>query len=241
MSNSEKNRTSGHKVNVTVVKKKPSSGLNEPVQHKVNVRVVKKRKRFTRRWKIQLVVVVLILGGIWFVMRTISAPVTGHDVAASDMLQTNIPAKAKPDTSATTINDNQYFQLALPAGYKAQASNQAVPGLSYQKTIIKPGAFGSIIINIAIKPIPGGGLASDSSYNLRVQSPAHYKVSHQTIDGGDVVIFNDAQSAAVVAFWSHGGYLATISLNAGINNPASDDNADIVRALQPILDAWKWR
>jgi hypothetical protein len=241
MSDSKKNKSLTQKVNVTVVKKKRAPEPAEPAPHKVNVRVIKKKRKFSRRRKIIIIFMLLIIGGIWLAFRTISAPVTGHDVAASDKLQTITPRKAKPDTSATSIKDNQYFQLELPAGYKAQANNQPVPGLSYQKTIIKPGAFGSIIINIAIKPVPEGGLAGDSSYSLRTKSPAHYKMSHQTAGGSDVVIFNDAESAAVVAFWLHGGYLATISLNSGINNPASDDNVDIVRALQPVLSAWQWR
>jgi hypothetical protein len=89
--------------------------------------------------------------------------------------------------------------------------------------------------------MPEGGLAGDSSFRLREKDTGRYQLSSQAAGSDIIHIANDKQSAAVVAFWPHGGYLATISVSSGVDNPSSDDNATQIKALQPLLKAWQWR
>jgi hypothetical protein len=89
--------------------------------------------------------------------------------------------------------------------------------------------------------MPEGGLAGDSSYKLRQQKAERYRLTTQSISGEAIQIANDAESAAVVAFWPHGGYLATISISSGVSNPSSNDNAAELSVLQPLLKAWRWQ
>ena len=185
------------------------------------------------RWLLVLTVVSLLIVGV---VRHVSAPVHGRNVAVDVKLQPKRQTTATPP--ATTVQAD-YFQLDLPTGYKPQAA-QTVPGLLYAQTLVKPSTMGSLLINIGIKNLPEGGLSGDSSYRLREQS-ARYRLSSQTVHGETVQIANDAESAAVVAFWPHGGYLATISISSGLGNPAADDNATELAALQPLLKAWQWR
>jgi hypothetical protein len=185
------------------------------------------------RWLIGLL---LLLTVVIVVFRVISAPVHGRQVPVDRQL-TPKPHVTAPTLPASNVQSN-YFDLPLPAGYKPQAA-QAVPGLLYSQTILKPSSFGSLLINISLKPLPEGGLAADSSYRLRQQT-SRYHLTSQSVDGDTVQLANDTESAAIVAFWPHGGYLATISVSSGLGNPAADDNRQELKALQPLLTAWQW-
>ena len=197
------------------------------------------KKRLSRKRKVQLCSALLLLIAMWFGWRQLNAPVSGHPVITKDSPKPKA-LKPKANTSATSL-DNAYFQLSLSNGYRPQSASLAVPGLLYQQTIIKPSVYGSTIINIAIKDVPEGGLAGDPSYQLRVRSPARYAITQQIINGESVVVASDAQSAAMVAFWVHGGYLATISVSSGLANPSSDGNSEQLKVLQPLLAAWGWK
>jgi len=194
------------------------------------------RSRRARSW---LVLVVLLLAAVIAMVRFLSAPSQGHITSVHDQLtkaQTTPKQKLAP---ATTIS-NDYFSLPLPPGYVQQGAS-VPPGLLFAQTVTKSGALGSLIIGIAVKPMPDGGLSGDSSFQLRQQQTARYALSTQQIDGDTLHIANDKTSAAVVAFWPHSKYLATLSISSGLDNPSSDDNADELAALQPLLAAWQWR
>lgn len=199
--------------------------------HRVRLRI--KRPRW--RW-LMLTVVVLAVVGFGHV---ISAPSQGHEVTVDTKLSPTLSQPAAAPTPASNLSST-YFTLALPVGYKAQAP-QTVAGLLYEQTVIKASSFGSIVISISIEAMPDGGLAGDTSYNSRVQQPDRYTLTTKNIAGDNVVIANDAQSAAVVAFWPHAGYLATIAASSGLDNPDSGNNADEVAALTTLLNAWQWQ
>ncbi len=182
----------------------------------------------------------LLVISIGVVAKLISAPVEGRATKADLKLQHAPPQAAKQQLPASNLNST-YFELALPQGYKVQPASQAIAGLLYQQTIIKPGAFGSLVINIAIKPLPDGGVAGDSSYQTRQQQPSRYKFTNQSNLEDSIAIANDNQAAAVVAFWPHANYLATISVSSAVDNLAMDGNKDLLAALAPVLSAWHWR
>jgi|GEM_PF-5935487 len=200
---------------------------------------VAKKKRFSRRTKIQLIFVFLIIFGLAYAWHQISAPVVGQKIVTKNALKKQVTT-TKPTAPASDIT-NPYFSLSLPQGYRPQANNQAVPGMLFQQTIIRPSSFGSVVINISVKQLPDGGLQGDSSYQLRIKSPARYTMSQLNVNGETVMMASDAESAAVVVFWVHGGYLATISASSGLGNPAQDNNETQKKALQPVLDAWRWQ
>ncbi|MDB5170327.1 MAG: hypothetical protein JWO35_21 [Candidatus Saccharibacteria bacterium] len=187
-----------------------------------------------------LTVLLVVVGAGIMAVRAVSAPSHGRiTTSSSSKLKISSPKQAIPVAPASEVQ-TPYFQLALPVGYKQQSSSQTVPGLLYQQTIIKASSAGSLIIAIAITPL-GSGLNDNSAYRLRTQDTARYKLTTQTVQGESIVIANDAGSSAVVAFWVHGDKLATISVTTGLQNPAANDNADELKALQPLLAAWQWQ
>lgn len=203
-----------------------------------------KRKRFawlTKKRKIQLVVILLVLLGLWLAWRQISSPVTGKTVVTESSASLKQSSKKPKTPDATDIKSN-YFQLSLPAGYRLQSKSDSVQGLLYQQTLVKPSTMGSVVINIAVKELPAGGLSGDSSYQLRVKNPSKYVMSSESIGGRTVVVASDAQAGAVTAFMTSGGYMATISASSGVSNPTTNDNnATQRKALQPVLEAWRWQ
>ncbi len=171
--------------------------------------------------------------------RVVSAPSHGKTTTSSSSLKLAKPKSSQPDSAASDVQ-TAYFNLALPPGYRQQSSGRATPGLLYQQTVINRSTTGSLIIAIAISSL-GGGLSENTGYNLRQQNPTRYKITNQNVHGELVVIVNDAQFAAVTAFWVHRDKLATISVSSGLQNPATDDNAEEIKALQPLLAAWQWQ
>ncbi len=183
---------------------------------------------------------VLLLGMIGLLAHIFSAPVKGHSVPIDTKLIKHVGTPKEPVLPAQAVQSS-YFSLALPSGYRVQASGLPPPNLLYQQTMIKSSKTGSLIISIAIKDMPGGGLSGDSGYNLRVQQASRYRFTKQILHQDTVSVANDAQSAAIVAFWPHGAYLATIAITEGVENPAFNDNNNEVAALKPLLAAWQWQ
>lgn len=200
------------------------------------MKILKKKTIKRRYWLSLLVLFILIASGIAF-GRMISAPSHGRITTSSSKFKVS---SSKPTTAPASDIQTEYFRLALPAGYKQQAGSQTVPGLLYQQTIIKPSMTGSLVFSIAISSL-GGGLSENSSYRLRTQDATRYELTTQAVQGDTVTITNDSQSASVVAFWPHGDKLATIGVSSGLQNPAADNNANEIKALQPLLAAWQWQ
>ncbi len=193
-------------------------------------------KRF---WITGAIVMLMLVSAVVFINQ-ISAPSHGMITTTLTSKTNKVSApKQKPQAPASEIQTS-YFTLPLPAGYRQQESSQAVPGLLYQKTIIKSSTTGSLVIAIGLSSL-GSGLSDSSAYRLRSQNPTRYKITSRMIHGESVVIANDAQVASVVAFWTHVDKLATISISSGLQNPAANDNADEIKALLPLLEAWQWQ
>lgn len=191
-----------------------------------------RRRKFAIGALVFLVVMVVIIAKI------IAAPAHGHQIPVDRQARVT-PKKSAPVLPASEI-PTSYFRLALPAGYKPQTA-ETVPGLLYSQTLTKPSLGGTMVVSIAVKTMPEGGLDGEPSYRLRQSKPTQYRQSTQSVQGGSATVFNDAESASVVAFMPHGSYLATVSVTLGISNPSSDDNSDELKVLQPILAAWQWR
>ena len=163
-----------------------------------------------RRRLIGLAAIGVLCIGVWLVVRLLEEPAQGRIIAAPhDSLVTQAPPK---QVSPAATLQNSYFTLPLPSGYEVQANPQTPAGVLYDQTLIKSGDLGSLIIAIAVEQMPDGGLSSDPSYRLRQQQPAEYQLTTKVIDGDTVTIANNPESAAVVAFWPHGNYLAMKSL-----------------------------
>ncbi len=197
-----------------------------------------KLKQTVQRRKYWLIIIVL-LGVIGVFAHTVSAPVKGHIIPIDVKLKHS--NKVAPAHLPATSVQSSYYNLDLPAGYRVQDSSTSVPGLLYQQTLIKPSLGGSLIISIAVKAIPEGGLAGDSSYQGRVNQGNRYQMRSQSISGDTLTVANDTQSASIVAFWPHGAYLATIGISSGLDNPATNDNIDEITILQPLLKDWQWQ
>lgn len=194
-----------------------------------------------RNRKTKFIVIFVLVAAIAIVIRIVSAPVTGHNTKVDVSLsKKKSPSTHQVDTSPSTVA-NSYYKLDLPVGYHVQANGQTPEGILSNQIVTKPGALGSLIINIAVKTLPEGGIDNDSSYRLRTQRTDQYSMESQTYAGQVVKVSNDKQSAAVAAFWVHGGYMATIGISSSLDNPGADDNADELSALKVVLSSWQWQ
>lgn len=205
--------------------------------------VAAKRKRFawlTKKRKIRIAILVVVVFGLWFAWQQISSPVEGTAVVTDASKSLNQPNRKTKTPGSTDIKTN-YFELALPTGYRTQSTSTSVPGLLYQQTLIKSSTMGSVVVNISVKTLPEGGLSGDSSYQLRVKNPARYTMSSESVNGQQVVLASDAQAGAITAFMARGSYLATVSASSGVSNPSGDNNETQRKVLQPVLEAWRWR
>ncbi len=146
-----------------------------------------------------------------------------------------------PQASQPISQSNSYYSLSLPAGFNALGGGVTPSGVLYTQSLTKNISLGHLVIAIAIKPTPDGGLTSDSSYKLRTSQPARFHMSTQSVQGESVTIANDSESSAVVAFWPHASTFATISLTLGFEGPPADNNSDELATLQTIMNAWQWQ
>jgi len=172
-------------------------------------------------------------------IKVVTQPVKGHNVSVDGTLIK--PLKSSHEKLTPALHSaNSYYQLNLPAGYTAQTPNTNVQGLLVSQLVTKPGSLGSLLINIAVKNTPEGGWQNDSSYRLRQQNPAEFSLSSQTVGADKVVVGRDNQTASLVVFWPHDGYLATIGISSSIDNPSSDEITEENSTLNVILGAWQW-
>lgn len=192
------------------------------------------------RFMLPIAITVLTVIGIGVLVKSLSAPSHGHT--------TNTGGKVAAQHSApsikvapSSVSENAYYVLQLPVGYVSQTSSQTTPGLLYQQTIIKSAANGSQVISVALQNLPLEGITDLSAYRLRSSQLGRYVFSSPGASSPTLQIARDTQSASVVAFWTHGGIVATIGVTTGLSGAADTDNTDELRALQPLLNGWQWR
>ena len=201
------------------------------------------RTRRGRKVLVRLGVFAFILLVIALIIRFLDEPSTGHNIAAQGvpkLVGSSAPPKQATPTPAQTLT-NSYFTLSLPPGYAAQAGDPTPAGILYDQTLLKNGDFGSLIITVAVRDLPTGGLSEDSSYQLRQKQTAQYQITNQTLRGEIVRVASDTTTGAVVAFWPHGSYLATISVSSGTDTSSGGDASNETTDIQPLLNAWRWR
>lgn len=191
----------------------------------------------SRRWlkKWWLVGSFLLLATVVTIMAFfLSAPSHGKLTSVDVMLR---PVKTQPAAKlapASTLA-NKYFSLDLPSGYNLTAQSATTSGLLWNATIIKSAAAGSQVISISLKNF-SGNLNDDSSYRLRQQSSG-YRLQSLSLDGQTIPVFiSVGGSGEAVAFWSHGAYLATVS----VSQYAATDSTDCLQTLNTLLSAWRW-
>lgn len=194
-----------------------------------------------KRHVIIVLVSLILLASASGALYNLSRPVEGQLIKPSGMT-VHTAKTPQPTAKATTPQkiSSDYFEILLPPAYRVQAASQSIPGLLYQQTLIKSSSFGSLVIAIAIKPLPEGGVNSDPSYTSRQQQPARYHFATQQAGGDTIHIVSDSQVASTVGFWPHAGYLATIGVSSGISNPGND-NSEQLNALKALFSAWQWR
>lgn len=186
---------------------------------------------------IRLAVILLIVVGVILFAAKLNAPSKG---TVNQHPTTKIKPHIAAQETAPSTQGTAYYTLSLPAGFAEVASGTTPSGMLAVQTLTKQLAIGKLVIAIAVKPMPEGGVTRDSAYQLRAAHPERYSFSTKSINGDTVTIANDSQSAAVVAFWPHQNYLATISLTMGFEGPPADGNADELEQLQTLLNAWQW-
>jgi hypothetical protein len=200
------------------------------------------KKQTLKRLTIGLLVLAL-LGGTWLLVVVLNAPSKGHKVKVTIKVPASFQtATFKPDTTQAPPVDNTYYGLMLPIGYNVQNRTGKFPdGILYIQNILGTSSGGSQILAIEITS-SSGGLENNSAYSLRILSTSHYTKSSETIDGQNITIFTDKQTANIVAFWLHGGYIATISVSSAYQNQTTTSGPNPeVKVLNSFLNNWKWK
>ena len=170
--------------------KLPNQGQTDSVHSRNRIRY--------RRLKIVVVLAVLLLAGSLFMVWQLTQPVHGHRTHSGLKLQAARPAETPQKQLAAQTVQDAYFDLPLPAGYSLPANAGPPAGLLYQQTILKPSDFGSLVLNVAIKNLPEGGLAAEPAYQLRSQQAGRYGLSTELEHGDRLQIAGDRQSAAML-------------------------------------------
>jgi hypothetical protein len=198
--------------------------------------------KILRRKTVLMLVFIAVIGvGGSRVIAILSAPAEGTEThskhaqaVTKQKVVTALPQEATPD--------NQFFSLRLPTGYHVQENSVVATATTlYTLNLTKPGASGTLLVAISIKPFPAGGISGDASYALRVSQPDKYTFSKITVAGQAAQMSSDRESGATTAFFSQGSYLATVSLSSGLGNPGAQEQQQIIAALTSLLAAWQWR
>lgn len=99
-------------------------------------------------------------------------------------------------------------------------------------------AQGGVQRQLAIEAIAiNRPLNEDPSVRMRRQDPGTYTEERRTIAGDEVIIFSrQGSSYEQVAFWRHGGRVATIALTATVSS-----NQALKDEFAQILVSWRWK
>ncbi|MDB5176267.1 MAG: hypothetical protein JWM81_1125 [Candidatus Saccharibacteria bacterium] len=200
------------------------------------------KQKLLRRKSVILLFLAAVVGlAVYATITVLSAPAQGTTIhSGSTAAAAKQSIAVIPKQEATP--DNQYFSLTLPAGYHVQENSVITTASTlYTLNLTKPGAMGTLLVAISIKPLPPGGITEDTSYAMRSSQPEKYMLSTATIAGRPAPISSDRQSGAVTAFFSSDRYLATVSMSSGLGNPGTEEQRQIIAALTGLLALWQWR
>ena len=91
---------------------------------------------------------------------------------------------------------------------------------------------------VTIYNIPSGSITQNSDYSFRKLNPSNYQETDELINGNNFYVMNELNTEGFnkVAFVTEGKYQAGIALTS--DNP--DENT-LSKAMNVILDSWKWR
>ncbi|MDL2363060.1 MAG: hypothetical protein QFB86_01610 [Patescibacteria group bacterium] len=184
-------------------------------------------------------VLVLLVGGVTTIAHVLSSPAHGRSTTSISTRPIKLAPKAPEPEPAST--SNQYYMLKLPAEYSKQTGSQKTPQSLFQENYLKRDSAGTQIISIGIADIGSGNLNDLSGYQLRMQPNAAYTKITKVVAGTTVDIFSDSRSPSVVAYWKHGTLAAIIGVSSGLENSGDESNETQMKAIEPVLQGWRWQ
>jgi hypothetical protein len=177
--------------------------------------------------------VVVLLSGIYLFVHYINSP-----AAASNI--TN-PALSNSRTTTHTpraINVvGPYASFSYPASFTASPQSPLMGNVlaiySYEHRALIPWQ-----LTITITMVPNGSPDSDSAYYARIENPAQYTESTETINNKAVTIMTDSISGGFnkVAFLFHDDRSADIAFSS----QDAQNSAEEQTVLNQVLRSWRW-
>lgn len=209
-----------------------------------NQREKRLRKQTLKTWSL-VAGSILLIGGIWIFLVLVLAPSNGKQVKTTFKYagsQGDLNGPSSSNLIQAPAANNTYYLLKMPLGYKVQDFKGKLPADQlYVQNILGNDGQGSQLIAISISS-SDGGLENNSAYQLRSTNPSQYAKSTETISAQQVTIFTDNQNSNVVAFWSHGPYILTISVSSAyqLYSAGGGQNPE-VGILNNFLNNFSWK
>lgn len=194
----------------------------------------KPRRKLRKRWVVLIVLFILLAaaaGGAYAARKTLTSPAVG-----------NVVSTLPPVTRDSDVELQQYDGTAIsfvePMTYIEQAGKgQQLPNQIESHTFISSGVV-SKVVTVTVSKLPSGRLEDDSSYYMRTQNPAKYKMKAIVVKNETVVIFRntDTQQYQQTAFWAHAGKLLTFNMS-GVAN----DIPGMTQEFNDMVNSVTWR
>jgi hypothetical protein len=151
--------------------------------------------------------------------------VIGLGVLVLNLLNDPSKGTIKPVEEVSTSNvgldlamrqlSGKYFKIVHLASYGSSSdTSSSNPRALEQRTLLKELYPGFERIVITILTMEPGGLAEESSYQLRLSKPDQYIKTNETLGSHDVTVFSSSDQSEVVVFLTNKSLVATMAVTS---------------------------
>lgn len=173
-------------------------------------------------------VVVLAIGTL--VLSQVSGPASGTIKPAEEATT----QRANLDLASKQFQ-GEYFTLVHSATYgNSTDTSSSNPRALEQRTLLKelqPGYERIVITVLATEP---GGLAEESSYQLRQSKPEQYIRTDETLGQHKAIVFTSSDQSEVVVFLTNQSTIATIAVTS------TSSSAGLGVMVRELVRSFEW-
>jgi len=190
-----------------------------------------KAKLINKKVIIPLVIILVIVGAMLLLIRSLNSPAEGV-VGVTSQKNANEPPPSPKKLSG------KYIAFKYPNRYEQIAKNSTSASLEhwtlYGRQALGPGP--SAQISVIVTTLPNGGVKEDSAYKLYAAFPDKYKLTETTQDNEKVII-GTANGAEYIrtALWEHKNLLLTVAFSS------NQENEQLVTEMNALLASVDWK
>ncbi len=180
------------------------------------------------------IILLLLFGGSFWLFWLINSPVTGRGTSVTGLVSSKLPAPATP--KLLTLS-GKHFSFNYPAVFSPMKLDSPITPILENYLLVKH-QLNAWNIAVQIESLPSGNLLDDGSYHFRKVKADVYSEKIVTIAGMSVHEMSNKTSSSfsTVAFFTHNGLMASLSLSGGNIN----DKEAMQSIMGNILSSWKW-